>query len=517
MKWIVGFWLLGILSTSAQAPQKISYQAVIRNSNNVILASRSIGLKVAILKGGTVTEKVYEEIQNPVTNMNGLMSLQIGTGKVLLGEITKIKWADGIYYIKTDIDPDGGANYTISGLTELTSVPFALFAATSGSLEIESGSYNKGPKGDTGDTGLTGETGLTGATGAQGIPGVQGIAGVTGATGNTGPSGNNGGDGAAGAQGPQGLAGANGALGSQGIPGADGPVGPQGSQGLAGANGGLGLQGIPGDDGPVGPQGSQGLAGANGTLGLQGIPGAVGPVGPQGSQGPQGLAGEAGISNVAGPAGPVGLTGPQGPQGLAGADGISNVVGPTGPAGLTGPQGLSGANGSPGAAGSQGPQGPQGSPGPAGVFSGNFSGEVIFEGDFSANGPSTTIGAAGNKSGQGVRIGNGRFTFNKPNEPIQFRSDYSASAADIFDAGIFICDRQARLNFPSATDLIAELPGKKMVGDIISVMLICTAEGLTITPGEGGSLVGSDQVVPGGQRLIYIRFTDLERAAYIIY
>jgi hypothetical protein len=446
MKRIILFQLLlmGTHVLCAQAPHKISYQAVIRNSNNIILASKSIGLRVAILKGGDVQEKVYEESQNPVTNINGLMSLQIGTGKVLFGDISTINWASGSYFIKTEIDPEGGANYIISGLTELTSVPFALFAATSGS-----GNYITGPKGDMGPVGLTGATGLQGDLGAQG-----GI-GLTGALGPSGPQGN------------QGYTGSVGAMGAQG---------PQGLRGLVGA---VGLSGS------IGPAGSQGMTGVDGQNG---------PIGAQGPQGPQGLAGIDGI-----PGGPVG------PQGAPGLDGSN---------GTAGAQGAQGNTGSAGVSGTQGIAGPQG---PAGEFSGTFSGPVNFTGDFSASGSTNTIGIEGNKSGQGVRIGNGRFTFNKPNEPVVFRDDYTATPEDIFDSGILVCERKSQLTLPSASLLATELPAIKTIGDIVTVLLICVEEGITIVPGEGGSLVGSNQVGPFSQRLIYIRFTSFERESYIIY
>jgi hypothetical protein len=65
--------------------------------------------------------------------------------------------------------------------------------------------------------------------------------------------------------------------------------------------------------------------------------------------------------------------------------------------------------------------------------------------------------------------------------------------------------------------LAKELPAIKTIGDIVTVLLICVEEGITIVPGEGGSLVGSNQVGPFSQRLIYIRFTSFERESYIIY
>jgi hypothetical protein len=74
----------------AQAPEKISYQAVIRNSNNLLLGSKAIAIKIGIIKGKEFPEVVYEETQKVSTNVNGLMSLQIGAGQVILGSMSKI-------------------------------------------------------------------------------------------------------------------------------------------------------------------------------------------------------------------------------------------------------------------------------------------------------------------------------------------------------------------------------------------------------------------------------------------
>jgi hypothetical protein len=151
----------------AQAPQKMSYQAVIRNSSNVLLSSSPLGMRISILQGNPTGAMVYSETQSPSTNMNGLVSLEIGTGSVVSGIFSVIPWAHGPFFIRTETDPSGGTNYSITGTTELLSVPFALYAAKSG------------------DTAAVGPTGPTGATGAQGLTGITGATGQTGATGSS--------------------------------------------------------------------------------------------------------------------------------------------------------------------------------------------------------------------------------------------------------------------------------------------------------------------------------------------
>jgi len=129
---ILPFLLIAFLSILAQAPQQMSYQAVIRNSADAVVASQNVGMQISILQGSASGTVVYAETQIPTTNANGLVTLAIGTGNVSAGIFTAINWAAGPYFIKTETDPSGGTNYTITGTSQLMSVPYALYAASSG-------------------------------------------------------------------------------------------------------------------------------------------------------------------------------------------------------------------------------------------------------------------------------------------------------------------------------------------------------------------------------------------------
>ena len=222
------------LNLSAQAPNLFSYQAVVRNSSNQLITDQNIGVRVSIIEGSTSGNTVYSETHQVMSNSTGLITLQISVGTVLSGTFNAINWSLGPYFIQTEIDLTGGSNYTLSSIAQLLSVPYALYAETSGSS-------------------IPGPAGPQGEQGPQGPTGPQGEQGPAGAQGTTGP------------QGPQGL------TGPQGIAGPQGPAGPQGAQGLTGAQG------------PAGAQGAQGLTGPQGPAGVQGPAGAQGPAGPQGA------------------------------------------------------------------------------------------------------------------------------------------------------------------------------------------------------------------------------------------
>lgn len=107
----------------------MSYQAVIRNSSNALLTSTLVGMQISVLQGSSTGTSVYVETQTPSTNSNGLVSLEIGMGKVVKGTFAGIDWANGPYFIKTETDITGGIAYSIAGTNELMSVPYSLFSA----------------------------------------------------------------------------------------------------------------------------------------------------------------------------------------------------------------------------------------------------------------------------------------------------------------------------------------------------------------------------------------------------
>jgi len=115
-------------SVFAQSPQKMSYQAVIRNSSNALVTNTQIGMEINIRQGSPTGTIVYTETQTPTTNANGLVSIEIGGG----AGFSTINWANGPYFIETKTDPAGGTNYTITGTSQLLSVPYALYAANAG-------------------------------------------------------------------------------------------------------------------------------------------------------------------------------------------------------------------------------------------------------------------------------------------------------------------------------------------------------------------------------------------------
>ncbi|AXG68756.1 hypothetical protein KORDIASMS9_00972 [Kordia sp. SMS9] len=121
------------LTTFAQAPELVNYQAIIRNSDGNLVQDSNIGMRVSILQTNATGTAVYTETHTVSTNTNGLVTIMIGGG-TSSDDFSAIDWSTGPYFIKTETDIAGGTNYTITGTSQLLSVPYALYAKTAGSV-----------------------------------------------------------------------------------------------------------------------------------------------------------------------------------------------------------------------------------------------------------------------------------------------------------------------------------------------------------------------------------------------
>lgn len=137
---LISLFLLLICGMMAQAPEKFSYQAVVRDASNQLINSHAVGVRVSVLQGAASGNPVYVETHTVTTNANGLMTLEIGAGSVQQGTFTDIDWANGPYFLKTETDPNGGTNYSVTSSQQLLSVPYALFAKEASNAF--SGDYN---------------------------------------------------------------------------------------------------------------------------------------------------------------------------------------------------------------------------------------------------------------------------------------------------------------------------------------------------------------------------------------
>ena len=215
----IGLFIIVVFSTcflTAQSPHSFKYQAIIRDANGSAMINTSVGVMINLFQDSCNGNNIYRESFVVTSNNYGLINLNIGEGaQISPNSLGSINWATGPYFIETAIDLTGtGSNHQVMTCSQLLSVPYALYAETSGSS-------TPGPQGIQGETGPTGLAGATGDAGPTGPTGATGQNGLVGPTGPTGAIGQNGLVGPTGATGQNGLIGPTGATGATGMPGSN--------------------------------------------------------------------------------------------------------------------------------------------------------------------------------------------------------------------------------------------------------------------------------------------------------
>ena len=122
--------ILSFLITNTYAQTGLNFQGVARSSNNVILASQDITIKLSILKNSATGTAEYTEIRKVTTNAQGLFTAVIGdTGAIsTLGNFTTINWKLSPKFLKIEMDPAAGNNFMTMGTTQFQYVAYAQFA-----------------------------------------------------------------------------------------------------------------------------------------------------------------------------------------------------------------------------------------------------------------------------------------------------------------------------------------------------------------------------------------------------
>jgi hypothetical protein len=136
MKFYDKILLILILSTTnfliSQAPSQFTYQSVVRTNSGSLVSNQEVGFRFTVLKGSELGSIVFEEEHTVTTNINGLATMIIGKGSGT-DNLSEIDWGIDSYFLKVEVDPEGGFNYVAEDTTQLLSVPFALYSNSSGS------------------------------------------------------------------------------------------------------------------------------------------------------------------------------------------------------------------------------------------------------------------------------------------------------------------------------------------------------------------------------------------------
>ena len=122
--------ILGIVS--AQAPQGVGYQGVATDSEGIELVNQAISIRASILSGSVNGSVQWQETHDTSTDEFGLFALTIGegvnTGSGLLSSFADIPWGESTYFLQIEMDATGGMDYSLMGVNQMMSVPYALYA-----------------------------------------------------------------------------------------------------------------------------------------------------------------------------------------------------------------------------------------------------------------------------------------------------------------------------------------------------------------------------------------------------
>ena len=115
---------------NAQAPQGFNYQATVRNATGALVINENVSFQFNILQGSQAAAPAYSEDHTILTDDLGQVSLAIGDGIANVGVFSEVDWSLGSYYLAIELDTGNG--YQAMGVSQLLSVPYALYAENAG-------------------------------------------------------------------------------------------------------------------------------------------------------------------------------------------------------------------------------------------------------------------------------------------------------------------------------------------------------------------------------------------------
>ena len=115
--------MCGSFILNAQQKNYINYQGVVRDADNELMVEESVEIGIALKFGTSNAPIQYQESHFITTDINGVFSLQIGSGINNSGDYENLPWGEASFVAVS-------FNGSELGTTELMAVPYAI---TSGS------------------------------------------------------------------------------------------------------------------------------------------------------------------------------------------------------------------------------------------------------------------------------------------------------------------------------------------------------------------------------------------------
>ena len=131
-KLLLCFVFISMISVNSIAQTGLNFQGVARGSNNVILASQQISLRLSVLQGSALGDAEYIETRKVITNAQGLFAVVIGDADAIstVGNFNTINWKNTPKFLKIEMDAAAGNNFITIGTTQFQYVAYAQYAKT---------------------------------------------------------------------------------------------------------------------------------------------------------------------------------------------------------------------------------------------------------------------------------------------------------------------------------------------------------------------------------------------------
>ncbi len=131
-KLTLTFALIMAITIVMSQPSAFKYQTLVRDASGEVLSNQPVSFQISILQGSASGTNVYTETHTATTNQFGLVSFEIGNGTVVSGDFGTIDWGSDDYFLQIELDENGSNNYQLMGTSQLLSVPYSLYAASTG-------------------------------------------------------------------------------------------------------------------------------------------------------------------------------------------------------------------------------------------------------------------------------------------------------------------------------------------------------------------------------------------------
>ncbi len=155
--FLLSAFLLFSAGIKAQSvPQGMRFQAIARALDGSLLVKKQLSVQVELLSAGEKEKIFYSETHDIQSSDLGLLDFVIGEGTQILGKFSEIPWSTEEMWVRISVKAAGDDKYQIVSSGQLYSVPYALHAASAGSLvgneSDQNGDHNRGNVGNLDQT-----------------------------------------------------------------------------------------------------------------------------------------------------------------------------------------------------------------------------------------------------------------------------------------------------------------------------------------------------------------------------